>query len=58
MIEVSDKWRRNGGFPAQCDEYAARSQQRLAAAYQNGITGDEIVPFVYPATKKDPGDPD
>ena len=55
MIEVSDKMAEKWGVSrAQCDEYAARSQQRLAAAYQNGITGDEIVPFVYPATKKTP----
>ena len=38
----------------QADTYAARSQERLAQAYKKGITGDEIVPIVIPATRKTP----
>ena len=55
MIEVSDKMAAKWNITREeCDEFACRSQQRLAAAYGKGITGDEIIPFVYPATKKTP----
>ena len=55
MIEVSDKMAARWGVTREeCDEFAARSQQRLAAAYQKGITGDEIIPYVIPATRKTP----
>ena len=55
MIQVSDgmaiKW---GASRQACDEYALRSQERLAAAYASGLIGDEIIPYVKPATKKTP----
>jgi len=55
MIEVSDKMAVKWNVTREeCDAFACRSQMRLAEAYKNGITGDEIVPFVYPATRKTP----
>ena len=55
MIEISDKMAKVWGISREeCDEFAVRSQQRLAAAYQKGITGEEIIPYVIPATKKRP----
>ena len=55
MIQVSDGMAKKWGVSrTECDEFAARSQQRLAAAYSRGITGDEIIPYVIPATKKTP----
>ncbi|MBQ6035687.1 MAG: thiolase family protein [Lachnospiraceae bacterium] len=55
MTMVSDKMAKIWGITREeADEYALRSQQRLAAAYQKGITGDEIVPFTIPATRKTP----
>ena len=55
MIEVSDKMAAKWGVTREeCDEFAARSQQRLAAAYRNGITGNEIIPITLPATRKTP----
>lgn len=55
MLEMSDlcakKWNISR---TECDEYALRSQQRLQAAYQSGLIGDEIIPFTIPATKKTP----
>ena len=55
MLQVSDgmaeKW---GASREACDEYALRSQERLAAAYASGLIGDEIIPYVKPATKKTP----
>ena len=38
----------------ECDEFALRSQQRLAAAYASGIIGDEIIPVTVPGGKKAP----
>lgn len=55
MIEVSDKMAAKWGVSREAaDEFALRSQQRLAEAYKKGITGDEIIPFTIPATKKTP----
>ena len=55
MIEVSDRMAVKWGITREeCDAYACRSQQRLAQAYEKGITGGEIIPFIYPATKKSP----
>lgn len=55
MIQVSDGMAKKWGVSREeADEFAARSQQRLAAAYQSGLTGDEIVPIIFPATKKTP----
>lgn len=38
----------------ECDEFSARSQQRMGKAISSGFTGPEIVPYVFPATKKTP----
>lgn len=55
MIEVNEKMALKWGISREaCDEFALRSQQRMAAAYKNGITGDEIVPYIIPATRKSP----
>ena len=55
MIEVSDRMAAKWGISrTEADEFAVRSQERLADAYTRGITGDEIIPFVYPATRKTP----
>lgn len=55
MVSVSDKMAAKWNITREeCDEYACRSQQRLAEAYRKGITGDEIIPIAIPATKKSP----
>ena len=55
MTMVSDKMAKVWGVTrAEADEYALCSQQRLAAAYRKGITGDEIIPYRIPATRKKP----
>ena len=55
MLKISEKMAKIWGVSrSECDEFALRSQQRLAEAYKKGITGDEIVPYVVPATKKSP----
>ena len=55
MIEVSDKMAAKWNISREeADAFAARSQMRLAEASNKGITGDEIIPFVYPATKRTP----
>ncbi len=55
MIQVSDEMAENWDISReQADEYAARSQQRLAQAYKKGITGDEIIPITIPATPDSP----
>ncbi len=55
MVAVSDrmavKW---NVTREEADEFSVRSQQRLARAYQSGITGDEIIPIRIPATRKTP----
>ena len=55
MIEVADlmaeKWNISR---TECDEFAARSQERAAAATQKGYFKDEIIPTVIPATRKTP----
>ena len=55
MIRVSDgmakKWNVSR---TECDEFAARSQERLQRSYTRGITGDEIIPYTIPATRKTP----
>ena len=38
----------------ECDLFAYNSQQRLAEAYKKGITGDEIIPIKFAATRKTP----
>ncbi len=55
MIQVSDFMAKKWGITReQADEFAARSQQRLAQAYKKGITGDEIIPITIPATADSP----
>ena len=55
MISISDKMARKWDISREeCDEFSVRSQVRLAEAYKKGITGDEIVPYTVPATKKTP----
>lgn len=55
MIQVSDGMAKKWGISREaCDEYAVESQNRLAAAYKKGITGSEIVPITFPATRKTP----
>lgn len=55
MLQVSDGMARKWGISReQCDEYAFNSQQRLAEAYKKGITGDEIIPIRFAATRKTP----
>ncbi|MDD6159704.1 MAG: thiolase family protein [Oscillospiraceae bacterium] len=55
MITVSDrmaaKWEISR---TEADEYALRSQQRLAASYANGIAGANMTPVTIPATRKTP----
>lgn len=38
----------------ECDEFSYRSQMLMKEAIETGFTGPEIVPYVYPATKKTP----
>lgn len=55
MIHVSEKMAAQWGITReQCDEFAYNSQMRLTEAYKKGITGDEIIPYIIPATKKSP----
>ncbi len=55
MISISDKMAVKWNVTrSEADEFAARSQERLAKAYEKGITGDEIVPITIPAGKKRP----
>ena len=55
MLEISDNMAELWGISReQCDEYALNSQLRLDAAYKSGLSGDEIVDIVIPATRKTP----
>lgn len=55
MVAISDKMANKWNVSrTEADEFAARSQQRLAAAYEKGITGGEIIPITIPGTKKTP----
>ena len=55
MLQVSDGMAKKWGISReQCDEYALNSQLRLAEAYKKGITGDEIIPIKFAATRKTP----
>ena len=54
-IAVSDRIAKIWGVSrAECDEVAAKSREDYAKAVANGLIGDEIVPFVVPATRKTP----
>ena len=55
MLRVADDMAKKWEITrTQCDEFALRSQQRLAAGYESGLIGDEIIPIIIPATKKTP----
>lgn len=55
MIEVSDLMAKRWSVTREeCDEFAARSQQRAAAATNAGYFEEEIVPVIIPATRKTP----
>ena len=55
MVSISDKMAVKWNISrTEADEYAARSQERLSEAYKKGITGDEIIPITFAATKKTP----
>ena len=55
MITTADTLAQMFGITRQdCDEFACRSQQRAAAAWEKGYFDEEIVPVVIPATKKTP----
>lgn len=55
MVSVSDKMALKWNISREeADAYAARSQERLAKAYEKGITGPEIIPITLPATRKTP----
>ncbi len=55
MIEISDGMAKKWNISRQaCDEFALRSQQRLANAYKTGLIGPEIVSYSVPATRKTP----
>jgi acetyl-CoA C-acetyltransferase len=55
MIETAENLARDYGITREsADEYAARSQQRAAAAWAAGRFADEVVPVTVPQKKGDP----
>lgn len=55
MLTVSDLMAKTWNISREaCDEFAYNSQKRLQKAYQTGLIGPEIVPYIIPATKKTP----
>ncbi|MEY2757639.1 MAG: hypothetical protein RIR33_1417 [Pseudomonadota bacterium] len=55
MIETAENLARDYQIPREaCDEYAARSHQRAAAAWKDGKFDDELVPVAVPQKKGDP----
>jgi len=55
MPKISDRMAQEWNISrTECDEYALRSQQAMAAAISSGFTGPEIIPYVIPATKRTP----
>ncbi|MGA0539557.1 acetyl-CoA C-acetyltransferase [Neotabrizicola sp. VNH66] len=55
MIETAENLARDYAIPrAEADAYAARSQQRAAAAWDSGIFTDEVVPVTVPQKKGAP----
>ena len=55
MIETAENLAKEYGITREAaDEYAARSQQRAAAAWAGGRFDDEVVPVVVPQKKGDP----
>lgn len=55
MIETAENLARDWAISREaCDAYAARSHQRAAAAWSNGLFADELVPVEVPQRKGDP----
>jgi acetyl-CoA C-acetyltransferase len=55
MIETADNLARDYDISREaCDEYAAMSHQRAAAAWKAGLFDDELVPVSVPQKKGDP----
>lgn len=55
MIETAENLAKDYGISREaCDAYAARSHQRAAAAWGNGLFADELVPVAVPQHKGDP----
>jgi acetyl-CoA C-acetyltransferase len=55
MVETAENLAKEYGISRETsDEYAARSQQRAAAAWSAGCFDDEVVPVVVPQKKGDP----
>ncbi len=55
MIETANNLARDYGITReQCDDYAAMSHQRAAAAWTDGKFDDELVPVMVPQRKGDP----
>jgi acetyl-CoA C-acetyltransferase len=55
MIETADNLARDYQIPREaCDEYAAASHQRAAAAWAAGKFDDELVPVTVPQKRGDP----
>lgn len=55
MIETAENLAKDYGISREaCDAYAARSHQRAAAAWSNGLFADELVPVAIPQRKGDP----
>lgn len=54
MIETAENLAKDYGISREaCDKYAARSHQRAAAAWANGLFEDELVPVAIPQRKGD-----
>jgi acetyl-CoA C-acetyltransferase len=55
MIETAENLAKDWNISREaCDAYAARSHQRAAAAWANGLFADELVPVEIPQKKGDP----
>ena len=54
MIETAENLAKDYGISREaCDAYAARSHQRAAAAWEQGLFADELVPVAVPQKKGD-----
>ena len=55
MIETAENLAKDWNISRDaCDAYAARSHQRAAAAWEQGLFADELVPVAVPQKKGDP----
>lgn len=55
MIETAENLARDYQIPREaCDEYAARSHQRAAAAWKDGKFDNELIPVTIPQKKGEP----